>query len=124
MGAVWDAGRALYINTNTGKASMFQHIPGTFWWCLITMCLVGFGDEIPLSSLGKIVAIMTAISGMVLLAIPVSVISANFKIQFDRVQRANIRKLDQKLLREEIKRRVFYADHDKKVQSMRELRQR
>jgi len=60
------------------------------------------------------------------LAIPVSVISANFKIQYDRVQRANMRKEDQKQLRNQIKHRIFHAGRGRgeKEQSMRELRQR
>lgn len=123
-GAKWDAERTLYIDPQTGGKSMFQNIPETFWWCIITMCLVGFGDEYPKTTLGHFLAILTAICGMVLLAIPVSVISANFKIQYDRVQRANMRKQDQKLLRSQIKHRIFDAGRGEKEQSMHELRKR
>jgi len=122
--AYWDPDTNLYVNKESGQPSMFQNIPSTFWWCIITMFLVGFGDEYPTSGLGKLMAVLTASVGMVLLAIPVSVISANFKIQFDKVQRANMRKEDQKILHGQIKQRVFHADRGTKGQSMRELRKR
>lgn len=56
----------------------FTSIPATFWWCLVTMTTVGYGDEVPVTGMGKLVAIFTMVSGIVILALPITVIGTNF----------------------------------------------
>ena len=69
--------------------SKFQSIPGTFWWALVTLCTVGYGDYVPQSTAGKMVAACTMLVGTLVVAFPVILIGANFnEIVFEK-QRAN-----------------------------------
>lgn len=58
----------------------FLNIPIALWWAIITMTSVGYGDYYPVSVPGQIVASACAIAGIVILALPIPIISANFTI--------------------------------------------
>ena len=56
----------------------FRTIPTTFWWAIVTMTTVGYGDAVPLTVPGKLVAGVTMISGIIVIALPISVLGNNF----------------------------------------------
>jgi len=58
--------------------SPFQSIPQSFWWCIVTLTTVGYGDMFPYTDLGKIFAVITMLVGLVMLALPLSIIGTNF----------------------------------------------
>ncbi|GIL77385.1 hypothetical protein Vretimale_2783 [Volvox reticuliferus] len=63
---------------STPKPSPFESIVSGFWWAIVTLMTVGYGDAFPLSAGGKVVASLTMICGVLTLALPISVIGATF----------------------------------------------
>lgn len=58
--------------------SPFQSIPTSFWWCIVTLTTVGYGDMFPYSWEGKTVAVISMLVGLIMLALPLSIIGTNF----------------------------------------------
>lgn len=69
---------AIYYAEIDVKDSQIQSIPDAFWWAIITMTTVGYGDKVPVGSLGKLIGTACAITGVLTLAIPVPIITGHF----------------------------------------------
>lgn len=76
-----------WVNPDTGLLTSFQSIPASFWWCIISMTGVGYGDMAPATAAGKCLACAAFFSGILLSAVPISVISANFHTEYESMKR-------------------------------------
>ena len=78
-----------------GMPTSFNSIPNSIWWCLVTMCCVGFGDMVPVTVGGKVFGVFTALTGVVVLAMPTTVIGTNFsEIYEDYYARKRLQSLE------------------------------
>ncbi|PWA31656.1 potassium voltage-gated channel subfamily G member 1 [Gambusia affinis] len=69
----------LYLIENEMAATQeFTSIPATYWWAVITMTTVGYGDMVPRSIPGQVVALSSILSGILLMAFPVTSIFHTF----------------------------------------------
>ena len=56
----------------------FSSIPATMWWGIATLTTVGYGDMVPVTSVGKFLGGIFAIAGVGLLALPAGILSSGF----------------------------------------------
>jgi len=80
-GGTWDSELQDYVRTShegEKTISPFKSIPHACWWCIVTFTTVGYGDVVPVTVIGKLVAACTMIAGVLVLAMPISAISLNF----------------------------------------------
>eukprot|EP00659_Diplonema_papillatum_P004733 gene4733-7274_t len=73
-----------------GTRSPFQSIFHVFWWAVVTLTTVGYGDELPVTELGKVVAGFTMLTGLFVLAFPVILISHTFEEVMDEVTKNDL----------------------------------
>lgn len=69
---------AMFYAEHSIERTQFTSIPATFWWAVITMTTVGYGDMYPEEFLGKIIGIFTLLTGILSFALPLPVIIKNF----------------------------------------------
>lgn len=67
-----------------GKASGFDNIPLSIYWCIVTLTTVGFGDIAPVTPLGRLIASVIMITGYGIIAVPTGIVSAEFSKTTDK----------------------------------------
>jgi voltage-gated potassium channel len=68
----------MYWVEGAHQPERFGSIPRALWWSVATMTTVGYGDVVPQTTIGQVIAGIIAISGIVLVAIPTGIMAAAF----------------------------------------------
>ena len=56
----------------------FGTIPESMWWAIVTLGTIGYGDVVPVTALGRIVASFAIFLGLMMIALPVGIIATGF----------------------------------------------
>lgn len=77
----YNSNKQQYIRVD-GSVSPFESIPATFWWAVVTMTTVGYGDVCPVTVMGKVIGSLTMLAGVVVVALPITIIGSNFDEEY------------------------------------------
>lgn len=67
-----------YFAESELQPDKFSSIPAAMWWAVITLTTVGYGDVVPVSLWGKIVAMLASIVGVSLFALLAGILVMGF----------------------------------------------
>jgi len=69
--------------TEESSPNDFPSAVSAFWWSLVTMTSVGYGEVYPRTTMGKFVGFVAMLAGMVLIALPVAIVGQKFQDVYD-----------------------------------------
>lgn len=68
----------MYLVEGDEQPEVFGSIPRAMWWSAVTLTTVGYGDSFPITAAGRVLAGLTAVLGIGLIAMPTGILAAAF----------------------------------------------
>ena len=65
-----------------GDMTGFENMLVGWYWCVQTLTSVGYGSPTPRTPAGKVVGTFAAMGGVIVLSLPITIIGANFEMEF------------------------------------------
>ncbi len=84
MGAALVAAALMHLAEGRVQPDKLGTIPEALWWAVVTIGTIGYGDVVPVTVLGKIIATGTIFFGLIMIALPVGIIATAFGEQIHR----------------------------------------
>jgi len=84
LGATLVAAAVMHLAERDAQPDKFGTIPDAMWWAIGTLSTIGYGDLVPTTVLGKLVASATVVMGLVMMALPVGIVATAFSNQVHR----------------------------------------
>lgn len=84
FGLVLVAAAAMHLAEHQAQPDKFGSIPDAMWWAIVTLTTVGYGDVVPVTLAGRIIAGFTMLMGLMMIALPIGIVSTAFSEQIHR----------------------------------------
>ena len=84
VGATLVAASLMHLAERHAQPDKFGTIPDAMWWAIVTLGTVGYGDVVPVTPAGKLIAAVTIFGGLVMVALPVGIIATAFSDMIHR----------------------------------------
>ncbi|RAI38707.1 cyclic nucleotide-gated ion channel [Rhodoplanes roseus] len=84
FGATLFAAVLMYLVERDVQPDKLGTIPDAIWWAFVTLGTIGYGDVVPVTPLGKVIAAATILGAMAMVAMPVGIIATSFAEEIHR----------------------------------------
>ena len=74
----------IYIVEGDIQPDEFGSIPRSLWWATVTLTTVGYGDVVPITTLGRVLGIVIVITGIGMAALPAGILASGFTSEINR----------------------------------------
>ena len=83
-GATLVAAALMHVAEGATQPEKFGTIPDAMWWAIVTLGTVGYGDAVPVTAAGRLVAGLTIFVGLLMVALPVGIVATAFANEVHR----------------------------------------
>jgi voltage-gated potassium channel len=83
-GATLLAASLMYLAEREVQPDKLGTIPLALWWAVTTLGTTGYGDVVPVTVIGRVIASLTIMSALVMVALPVGLVASAFAQQIHR----------------------------------------
>lgn len=84
MGATIVAASIMHLVEGKVQPQNFGTIPDAMWWAIVTLSTIGYGDVVPVTPAGKVVAAATGMTGLIMMAMPIGIVATAFAEEVHR----------------------------------------
>jgi voltage-gated potassium channel len=84
MGSALVAAALMHLAEGKVQPDKLGTIPDALWWAIVTVGTIGYGDVVPVTALGKLIATGTIFLGLIMMALPIGIIATAFAEQIHR----------------------------------------
>ena len=79
--AIFLSSSLIYVFEQNVQPEHFGSIPDAMWWTVVTLTTVGYGDIVPMTVAGKLIATLTALMGVCVVALLTGIVATGFTNQ-------------------------------------------
>jgi voltage-gated potassium channel len=84
LGTALVAAALMHLAEGKVQPDKLGTIPDALWWAIVTLGTIGYGDVVPVTVLGKLIATGTIFLGLIMMALPIGIIATAFADQIHR----------------------------------------
>ncbi len=84
IGTTLVAASLMHLAEGHVQPDKFGTIPDAMWWAIVTLGTIGYGDVVPMTVPGKLIASATIFLGLIMVALPVGIIANAFSNEIHR----------------------------------------
>ena len=78
FGATIIVASTMHLIERDVQPDKFGTIPEAMWWAIVTLGTIGYGDVVPITPLGRLVASFAIFGGLIMVALPIGIIATAF----------------------------------------------
>lgn len=84
VGAALISAALMHFAEHQAQPDKFGTIPEALWWAIVTLGTVGYGDAVPITALGRLIAALTIFCGLLMVALPIGIVASSFANEIHR----------------------------------------
>src|SRR4029077_18306172 len=84
VGATLLVASIMHVIERDVQPDKFGTIPDAMWWAIVTLGTIGYGDVVPVTALGRVVASITIFVGLIMVALPIGIVATAFAEEIHR----------------------------------------
>ena len=80
------AASAMYYAEHEAQPQHFASIPAAMWWAVCMLTTVGYGDVVPQTEIGRLLASVISLLGIGVFALPAGILAGGFAEHMDETK--------------------------------------